>query len=289
MFGPELDRKAKKASLIGIVGNSCLAVFKLAAGLFSGSLAVIADSLNSLSDLPGSLLVWYGLRKARKPPDTKHPFGHGDVEALIGLFVAISLVIVAYELGKQSVFRLIQQRYGTVGWLAILASGVSTVVKIALALYTSKLGEEVHSPALQAQAWDHKSDALSSAAVMFGVTGAHLGVGVLDPLLAFLVALVIGWMGIRVGKSNIENLIGTVPDLEMVERIEEIASGVKEVREVHKIRVHYFGPYAEVDMHAIMDPFLTIERSHAVTDHMIERIRNEIPEIRYATIHVEPR
>lgn len=281
--------RVRRAASVSVISNALLGLFKLATGLISGSMAVVGDALNSFSDLPASLLVLLGIRKAQEPPDPEHPFGHGDLEAVIGLLIAISLVLVAYEFGRYSVLRLLKGEYQSIGIIAIVASLVSISAKIALSRYVLSVARDSHSLALEAQAWDHRADALSSSGVLVGVTAAYLGARVLDPVLALAMAAVIGLVGFKVGRRNIENLIGTLPDTAMTQRIEEIAMAVRGVREVHKIRLHYFGPYAEVDMHVVMDPKMTIEESHAITDRIIERTKAELADIEFVTVHVEPR
>jgi len=285
----EQDRRAKRAAIISILVNALLGIFKLVIGILSGSIAVIGDGLNSFSDLPSSILVFFGIRKARQPPDPEHPFGHGDIEALIGLIIAISLVLVAYEFGRTSLLRLIQGRYGSIGFLAIAATLVSIGAKVILARHISSEAVKARSPALEAQAWDHRSDAVSSTAVLIGVIAAYLGFEFMDPALAIVMAFFIGWIGLRVGKRNIDNLIGTLPDPELAQRIEETVGSVQGVREVHNIRLHFFGAYAEVDMHVVMDPAMTIERSHLIADEIILQTRNHFPQIKFVTVHVEPR
>jgi cation diffusion facilitator family transporter len=285
----ELKKKADRAALVGILGNLLLTAFKLVAGILSGSMAVIGDSLHSLSDSLGSLLVYLGIRKARQPPDPEHPFGHGDIEAITGLFIAISLALIAYEFGRRSLVMILQGESQQIGYLAIVAAVVSVVLKESMARYTFGVAKETHSLALDASAWDQRSDALSSLVVLAGVSAAVLGYQILDSVFAVGMAVLIGVVGVRIGKKNIENLVGTLPDPEMAGRIEGLVLSFSAVRTVHKIRLHYFGSYAEVDMHVIMDPTMTIEMSHDVTDGIIERVKANIPEIAFVNVHVEPK
>ncbi len=287
--GAQLAEKADRAGMIGIFGNMVLTAFKLAAGVLSGSMAVIGDSLHSLSDLLATILVYAGVRQARRPPDAKHPFGHGGIEAIVGLFVAISLALIAFEFGRESLTILLQRHFSQVGALAMVAAAASIVVKEAMARYTFGVANETKSMALNAAAWDHRSDAISSVVVLIGVTAAFMGARILDPLFALGMAFVIGLVGVRIGKQNVENLIGTLPDPDMNREIEAIVSSFPEVKGIHKIRLHYFGPYAEVDMHVIMNPSMTIERSHAVTDRINEQVKARLPQITYVNVHVEPR
>jgi len=283
------DKKADRAALIGVVGNLILTAFKLLSGILSGSLAVVGDSLHSFSDLLASGLVYFGIRKSREPPDHEHPFGHGDVEAVVGLLIAISLAIIAYELGRRSLVALLSSAPSSIGFLALVAAAVSAVTKELMARYTFSVSKETRSLALEANAWDHRADAISSTIILVGVAFAFFGLPRLDPVLALGMALLIGFVGARIGKKNIDNLIGTVPDPSLVKRIERIALSLPQVRGVHNVRIHYFGSYAEVDLHAIMDPSMSIETSHKVTDQIIERLKADLPEFAFVNIHVEPR
>ncbi len=284
-----VEPTTRAATILGVVGNLALTVFKFAAGLLSGSMAVLADSFHSLSDLLASSIVYIGMKHATRPPDERHPFGHGDVEALTGLFVAIILALVAYELGRGSILTILHGSATRIGPAAIYASAISVVAKEAMARYTFSAARKSMSMALEASAWDHRSDALSSVAVLAGVSLAMGGIWVADPIIAFGMACAIGFIGFRIARKNVENLIGTVPRPETVTKIERIVRGVPEVIDVHKIRLHYFGPYAEVDMHVVMDPKMTIEESHATTDTIIEIVRSTLPDIAFVNIHVEPR
>jgi len=289
MAGTDLDRKSKRAAAVGIWGNLLLTSFKVVAGILSNSMAVVGDSLHSLSDLLASALVYVGLREARKPPDTEHPFGHGSIEAVVGLIIAVSLAMIAYEFGRGSVLKLIHGHFPAIGALALVASVLSITVKEAMARYTFAVAREANSPSLRANAWDHRSDAISSVAVLLGVTAAFFGVRIMDPIFALGMAVIIGVIGVKIGKENIENLIGTVPDPEMTSKIRKLVEVAPEVESVHKIRLHYFGSYAEVDMHVIMNPSMSIEKSHAVTDRVIEKVKEGFPEISFVNVHVEPR
>lgn len=274
---------------MGIWGNLILTSFKFVAGILSNSMAVIGDSLHSFSDLLASALVYVGLREAKKPPDTEHPFGHGSIEAVVGLIIAVSLGIIAYEFGRGSALRLIRGDLSAIGVLAIVASVTSIVLKEAMARYTFTVAREARSPSLKANAWDHRSDAISSVAVLVGVTAAFLGARILDPVFALGMAVIIGAIGIKIGRENIDNLIGTVPDPEMASKIRKLVEVAPEVKSVHKIRLHYFGSYAEVDMHVIMNPSMSIEKSHAITDLLMEKVKEGFPEIAFVNVHVEPR
>ena len=172
-MGPEERyREARKGVITSIWGNFLLSIFKLLVGIFGNSIAVIADAVHSISDILTSIVVWVGLKFGKKPPDRYHPYGHGDLEPIAGLIVAISLGIVGFELLRHAVTAMMTGEYSVPGTIAIIGAVISIFVKYGMFIYVKKIAKRINSPALLADAYHKKSDYLSSIVVVAGVGGA---------------------------------------------------------------------------------------------------------------------
>lgn len=284
----ERYRKAKVGVIIGIFGNLFLSLLKLAAGILGNSLAVIADSIHSLSDMLTSVVVWIGLRVGKKPPDKDHPYGHGDAEPIAGLIVAITLGIIGFEFIRGSVMEILAGRVYTPGTIAIIVVVFSIVAKYWMTFFVMKIGKETRSPALIADAYHHKSDFYTSIAVLVGVVGARMGFSVLDPLAGIVVSLWIIKIGFDLGRRNIHSLMGELPSEEMLSKIKGITSGIKGIKDVHSIKVHYVGPHAFVTMHVNIDKKMKLSDAHEIATMVEDELKKKIDSISSIIVHPEP-
>ncbi len=276
----------ERGAKVGVFGNIILSTFKLIVGIVSNSTAVMADSMHSLSDVATSLMVWVGIRMSDKPPDEEHPYGHGDVEPIVGLLISIALVLVGFEFARHAINEIFTGVVAPTP-LAAYATVFVIIYKEGMARYVLSVADKIKSPALKADAQHHRSDVYSSIAVLIGVSGSILFYPILDPLAGIVVSLIVIKMGFDVGRENIQQLMGTVPSPEVKERIERLALSVKGVKMAHNIRIHYFGAYATVDLHVCVDESLLLSEAHKIA-HQVQRKIVEIPEISSALVHVEP-
>jgi cation diffusion facilitator family transporter len=285
---PERYRKARVAVFLGVFGNFFLSILKLVAGILGNSLALVADSVHSLSDMLTSLVVWIGLRIGKKPPDKYHPYGHGDAEPIAGLLVAIALGIIGFEFIRTSVVEIISGRVYTPGTIAIVVVVISIVVKYWMTFFVMKTGRETRSPALIADAYHHKSDFYTSIAVLIGVAGARVGFSFLDPVAAIIVSVWIIKIGFDLGRRNIRSLMGEVPSDEILSKIKGITSGIKGVKSVHDVKVHYVGPDAFVSMHVNMDKGMRLSEAHEIATRVEEELKKKIDSVYSVLVHTEP-
>lgn len=279
--------RGERAALLGVVGNIFLSAFKFMAGIYSGSMAVIADSLHSFSDILVSGATWFGIRLSSKPADEAHPYGHGDIEPIVGLIISIILAIVGFEFARHSLAAL-SKTFSPPGVLAVYVTLFSIVFKELMSRYTLRVAADIRSPALKADALHHRSDVYTSIAVLAGVTGAILGYPSLDPLAGLLVSVVIIKVGYDVGRENIVQLMGTSPGPELSGKIREAVSQIKEVKFVHRIRVHGVGAYYAVDLHVCVDEALPLGKAHEVAHRVQELIKEGFPEVSSVLVHIEP-
>ena len=288
MISPERHRRARRATLTGIAGNTILFVVKATIGVASGSIALLSDAFNSLVDVVASIAIWYSVHVADRAPDADHPFGHQRAETIAALAVAIFTAILGFEIGRSAVERLVAgpRPIELAGW-ALAALVFSMAGNLALARYLRRRGEELESPAILANAVECENDIWTSLAALIGLAAAVAGVEILDPLAGILVGIWIVWGGYRFGRKNIDYLMGKSPGQELVDRIRSLALGIAGVRGVHDVRAHYVGHRIHVEVHVEVDQELPTRRSHDVGGSVRATIER-LPGVDRAFIHVDP-
>jgi len=284
---PGRTKAYRTALIITLTGNILLAVAKGLASYFTGSVALYADTANSVSDVIYSIAMVIGLLVAIQPPDLSHPQGHSRFEPLVGLVVAVMMTLAGYEALRSSIERFLAGGEVIAIDLPMIVLLASAAVKAAMFFIITKLSKQVESPTLRATAKDHLSDVLTSIAAFIGILGTHWIGPLLDPIAGFLVALWIFRAAFDAGKENLAYLTGAGADEELRHKIIEVAQGVPGVERVHHMMSDYVGPKLIVDMHINMPGDKTLDEVHELTDRVIEALE-EIPEVDRAYVHVEP-
>jgi cation diffusion facilitator family transporter len=291
---PERARTLERNTLVGLVASIGLAVVKGVAGLLGHSSALVADAVESLADAIGSIVVWQGLRVARREPDSEHPYGYGKAEALAALSVGVLLIAAAVVIVAKATSEMVVAHSAPASWtLAVLVA----VIVVKEGLFRFLLGgAELHdSDAARADAWHHRSDAITSAAAVVGVAIAIWGPAwtgvpklVLADEVAALVAsgiiLVTAWRLVR--PSLRELLDGSVH--ERIDEVRAVASSIDGVRLVEKLYVRKSGAAYHVDLHLHVDPSMSVHDAHALAGKVKAAIRARVPGVRHVLIHVEP-
>jgi cation diffusion facilitator family transporter len=287
---PEVRAKyAYLEAYVSIVGNSLLFVFKLLLGLFINSIGLITDAFHSLSDTGSSLVIIFGFKAAKKDPDEKHPFGHGRFEYISTLVIAVLLFIAAAEFIWQSIERIInmveiiKNDYLIYIGLAVI---LSALVKEAMARYSIRLGKKIESSALIADAWHHRTDALSSIAVGIGIIGSYYGFHILDPIFGIGVSLLIIYTAVTLFKYSSDTLVGQSPDMDTLNTIENAASSIDGVCGVHKISVHDYGPTKVVSLHVEVGCDITAEYAHKIAQDVEDKVADLTNSS--TIVHVDP-
>jgi len=274
---------------VSIVGNGTLFVMKFILGMYLNSIALIADSVHTLSDVGTSAVVFFGFKFAKKPSDTEHPFGHGRVEYIATLVIAVLLFITGFEFIIQSIERIqnaIAIIHLELAWPVAIIILISAVAKELMARFSISLGRKIKSDVLIADAWHHRSDALASLVVSIGIIGSLYGYTYLDPIFGIIVSCIIIVVGIYLGKTSANFLIGQKPDDLTIKKIEDIAKETKGVKGVHDISIHDYGSSKVVTLHVEVDDSLLLEEAHAIADVIEKKIQGETT---FSTIiHVEP-
>ena len=289
------ENELTKVTLWGSVGNLVLLSFKFVAGIVAGSSAMVADAVHSLSDFLTDLIVLVFVRIGAKPQDESHDYGHGKFETLATLFVALALVGAAIGIivsGSLKIARWLQgETLETPGMLALWAALLSILVKEILFRYTIAKGKALESPAVIANAWHHRSDALSSIGAAIGIGGAILlgqRWAVLDPL----ASIAVGGMLVKVAWDLLKVSTGELTDsslsAETEREIEDIFRSFPQVSEPHNLRTRRIGNRIAIESHVRLDGGMTLDEAHDIVSAIEDRIRERFGHGTIVTIHMEP-
>jgi cation diffusion facilitator family transporter len=280
--------RANRVIRVGFWVNAVLMVMKLAAGYFGGSEAVFADGVESAADFVALLSTMIALRIGRRPYDAAHPYGHGKVESISAALVALVIISTGAGILYQAVDSILHAHAGRPELIAVLAAGITIVVKEALCRYSLRVGGRLESPAVLAIARDHRKDAVTSVATLIGVFGAYLGVGMLDPLAAGLTSLFIFHIGWETFRGAAHDLMDGQPAQEIIGQISRLAEGVSGVEHVHEIRGRRSGQYVLIDLKLDMDPQMTVKQSHDIAIQVKRLIFERHANVGDVMIHINP-
>ena len=283
-------KAGQRVTLIGVVANALLIVLKFLAGIFGHSQALIADAIHSISDFFTDAVVLVGLRMGRKAPDADHHFGHARIETTASGIVGISLLAVAVFIGYDAAQDIHRHTESHPTWLAIVGASVSILVKEFLYRYTIIVGRRIRSTAVTANAWHHRSDALSSVAVLIGVTAAQIRPDwhILDAYAALLVTFFIVKVALEILRDTFREITDTAPEPEVIDNIIACIRSVPNVIEAHDLRVRTVGGRHELSVHVIVDPNLTVIEGHNAAREVEKCLLGDIEDIGEMTIHVDP-
>ncbi len=289
------EKEIFKVTLVGSAVNVLLTVFKFVAGIVGHSAAMTADAVHSLSDLLTDAVVLLFVRISGKPEDSSHDYGHGKYETLATTVIGIALATVAVGIGWKAVEALLFWYHGGTlaapGMLALWAALVSIVLKELVYRYTVRRGRKLNSPAVEANAWHHRSDALSSLGTLAGIGGAIL-LGdrwtVLDPLAGFVVSLFILRVAYKLLKQGLDELMeASLPD-EVEREILAVVTAFPDVRDPHHLRTRRIGSRYAIELHIRMDGQMPLAEAHARTCEIEQALKTRFGESTHITLHVEP-
>jgi cation diffusion facilitator family transporter len=288
-------KQARRVTVIGFFWNAALAVVKFWVGIFAQSSALIADAVHSISDLASDIGVFISLKVADKPVDINHNYGHGKFETLATILIGLFLFAAGIGILWNSITILFNYFQGQVipkpGSLALIALVLSIAVKEWLYHYTIRRGKSLHRQVLVVNAWHHRSDALSSVAVLIGVSGAiFLGERwvLLDPIAAALVSLVILRVAFKSGLDAINELTEVSLSEERRNEILDIVSQVPGVNTPHNLKTRTIGNTTAIDMHIKVDKNLGIVEAHDISSQVEEKLKQSFGQDTFISIHVEP-
>lgn len=284
------DVRKKYGMLTGILGiilNVILAVGKFVAGILSGSISIMADAFNNLSDAGSSVISLLGFCMADKKPDHDHPFGHGRMEYIAGLFVSLLIMVMGFELAKSSIEKIIHPKDVEAGLVSIVILIIAIIVKIYMHLYNRIYGARIDSASMKATAVDSLSDTIATTVVLISIIISHYTGINIDGYAGVLVSLFIFYAGIRSVKETVDPLLGQAPDKDFVQSIREIVAKYPEIVGIHDLIVHDYGPGRRIiSLHGEVSE----EGNIVILHDIIDRCERELSESLgcMATIHMDP-
>ena len=292
----ERDKKVYRVTLLGSVVNLLLLVFKFVAGVLGHSAAMIADAVHSLSDFVTDLIVIVFVKISSKPEDADHAYGHGKYETLASCIIGLALIVVGVMMGYNATVKIVDVvRNGTElaspGIIALAAAVLSIVLKEWMFHLTRKVAREVDSPAVEANAWHHRSDALSSVGTAIGIGGAVLlgsKWAVLDPIAALVVSVFIVVQAAKILSDAIGQLMEKSLPRDVEQRICEIVYEEEGTSDIHHLRTRKIGSQISIELHVRMNGYLTLREVHDKSIAIEKRLRAAFVDSTYINLHVEP-
>jgi cation diffusion facilitator family transporter len=280
----------RKVTWIGLLTNILLSGLKFSAGYFGRSQALVADAIHSLTDTTTDIAVIAGSHYWSRPPDETHPYGHRRLETLITVFIGIMLAAAGLSIGWQAISTLHKTPGMPPGWIALVAALISIITKETIYRWTAATGKRIRSPALAANAWHHRSDAISSFPVLIAVGGAMLFPtwSFLDHVGAAVVSIFILHAAMKIIWPGISELIDAGAPGEVRKKILKIAERCDGVHEIHKVRTRFISTAIQVDMHIVVDGSISVREGHCIADDVKDQIIAGIPDVLDVVVHVDP-
>ena len=282
------NKQIRFVTNLGIVANIVLSAVKVVVGILVGSIALIADGIHSLSDMVTDIAVLLGVYFGSKRPDRDHPYGHGRIETFAAVFIAIVLVFGGMAMIYYAAVDITKGNIRTAHAAVPVVAVISIVCKELLYRATKKVAIKSHSTALYANAWHHRSDALSSVAVIIGFVSLKAGFGYGDQIAAIAVGLMIILVGIRVTGDCVRELTESAIDSHTVEHIEDIINANASIRQWHKLRTRMVGREVFLDLHILVDPELDVAAAHEIAESLENALHEQITRPVNVTVHIEP-
>ena len=285
------NQLAYQVSIITIFLNILLSLCKLAAGIFAVSGAMISDAMHSLSDVFSTFLVMAGIKISGKEADKEHPYGHEKIESVFAFILALFLAAVGIDIGAKGVYAICTRSIPPVNQyhlFAVSMAVLSIVIKEWMYHYTIRAARKINSASLRADAWHHRSDALSSVGSFAGLIGAKLGFPYLDPMASIIICVFILKAAYQIARDAIEKLIDRACDEELMDEIERIVKGKEGVKRIDVIKSRLFGAKIYVDIEIAVDGGQSLENAHRIAMEIHNHIETAFPCVKHCMIHVNP-
>ena len=287
----EFQRVAKRVAYITILQNAILSAFKLVAGIVAHSNAMISDAIHSASDVFSTVVVLIGVKLASKESDKEHPYGHERLECVAAIVLAMVLFITGLEIGSQALKDIIRGNYGslqTPGTLALVAAIISIVVKEIMYWYTRYNAKKIDSGALMADAWHHRSDALSSVGALIGIGGAMLGFPVMDSIASLVIFVFIAKAAYDIFKDAVDKMVDHSCNEETEQALRECVLNHSEVMGIDLLQTRIFGNKIYVDVEIQVNASYTLQQSHDIAEEVHQNIEENFPKVKHIMVHVNP-
>ncbi len=287
----DFEKVVYRVSMVSIIGNISLSLLKLLAGVFAHSNAMISDAVHSASDVFSTIVVIIGVKLASKKSDKEHPYGHERMECVAAIILSVILFFTGCMIGWSALQNILNGNYGALtipGMLALMAAIVSIVTKEAMYWYTRIYAKKIDSGALMADAWHHRSDALSSIGALIGIAGARMGFPIMDSIASFIIFLFIVKAAFDIFKDAIDKLVDHSCDEETERQIYDCVSGMDLVEKIDLLQTRMFGNKIYVDIEIALDGTYSLQEAHDIAKHVHDKIESEFPKVKHIMVHVNP-
>lgn len=287
----EFQKIANRVSLVTIIGNVLLALFKLLAGVIAHSNAMISDAIHSASDVFSTFVVLFGIKLASKESDKEHPYGHERLECVAAIILSMVLFITGLGIGIEAFKTIIYGHYETLqipGVLALIAAISSILIKEAMFWYTKINAQKIDSSALMADAWHHRSDAFSSIGALIGIAGSRIGFPIMDSIASLVIFIFISKAAYDIFKDAIDKMVDHSCDDVTEKQIYECVMKNNQVISIDFLQTRIFGNKIYVDIEIKVDGSYTLRKAHHIAEEVHQDIEAHFPKIKHIMVHVNP-
>ena len=285
-----MDTKtANRVSVVTMIMNIILAAFKFAAGVFGHSNALISDAVHSVSDVFSTIMVLFGINMAAKKSDADHPYGHERIECIFSIILSVTLFLTAFAICRSALNTIINKiPVETPGISALVAALVSIAVKEWMYRYTKRAAKKINSSAMLADAWHHRSDALSSVGALVGVGGAMLGFPILEPIATLLISVMIGKAAFDIFMDAVNSLVDRSCSEEEIEQLRSTIMEVPGVKGIDELRTRRFGAKTYVDVEISENGDMSLYDAHLIAEDVHRKVEQSFPDVKHCMVHVNP-
>ena len=285
-----MDKKlANRVSVITIIVNLLLSLLKFIVGFIGKSQALVSDAVHSASDVVSTIAVMFGVNMSAKQSDTDHPYGHERIESIFSIILAMMLFVTGIGIGISAVKIIISGADIEIpSKITLAAAAVSIAVKEWMYHYTKRTAKKINSSAMLADAWHHRSDALSSIGSLIGIGGAILGFKIFEPIASVVICIFIAKAAIDIFMDAVNRLVDHSCSDEEIEEIRKCIEEIDGVKRIDKLMTRRFGAKIYVDLEIAEDPNITLLEAHKVAETVHDNIENKLPQVKHCMIHVNP-
>ena len=285
----EETRIIRKLSRVGIWGNVLLAGFKLAAGIIGNSSAMVSDAVHSLSDVFATFVAYLGVRLSMKPEDENHPYGHERIECVASLILGLILAVTGFGIGYTGIQKIISHEDLVIPtMLPLVAAVISIVVKEAMFWYTMFYARKLNSSAFKADAWHHRSDALSSVGSFIGIGLAMIGFPIMDPIASLVICLFILKVAYDISRDALDKMLDTSCDKDFEENLRTFIEDQPGVEHIDLLHTRQFGNKIYIDLEIAAQRDISLVEAHEIAESVHNSVENKYPNVKHIMIHVNP-
>ena len=288
----DFQKVANKVSFITIVGNVVLSVIKLLAGIIAHSNAMISDAIHSASDVFSTFIVLIGIKVSSKSADKEHPYGHERLECVAAIVLSVVLLITGLGIGMDALKNIMQGEYSHLqvpGILALVAAIVSIVAKEGMYWYTRYYAKKIDSSALLADAWHHRSDAISSVGALIGIAGARLGFPIMDSIASLAIFVFIVKAAYSIFKDAMDKMVDRSCDEDTETQLRNCVEKNENVLGIDLLQTRIFGNKIYVDIEIAVDGTMSLQKAHGIAESVHDSIEQNFPKVKHIMVHVNPK